>query len=126
MQTREERLAKARAYKAANRERLRLVQREYNAARLADPAARAKKLEQDRESRKRNADKRKAYDRARDPQKQRARAIIRDRIYRGTLTRMPCEKCGESKTHAHHDDYAKPLDIRWLCPKHHKEVHRVG
>lgn len=42
-----------------------------------------------------------------------------------SLERMPCEKCGSSDTvHAHHDDYSKPLDVRWLCPQHHREWHQ--
>lgn len=24
---------------------------------------------------------------------------------------------------AHHEDYARPLDVRWLCFKHHRETH---
>jgi hypothetical protein len=36
---------------------------------------------------------------------------------------MPCEVCGDPQTHAHHDDYSKPLDVRWFCPRHHREEH---
>lgn len=32
-----------------------------------------------------------------------------------------CEELGER----HHDDYSKPLEIRWFCKKHHKELHRL-
>lgn len=39
------------------------------------------------------------------------------------LIRQPCEICGETKVHAHHDDYSKPLDVRWLCVKHHTLHH---
>jgi hypothetical protein len=41
----------------------------------------------------------------------------------GFLKKMPCEICGEEKVDAHHDDYMKPLDVRWLCRKHHVEYH---
>lgn len=41
----------------------------------------------------------------------------------GKLTRLPCEVCGTLKVHAHHEDYSKPLDVKWLCAKHHSERH---
>ena len=41
----------------------------------------------------------------------------------GRLKRTGCEVCG-MKAQMHHDDYKKPLDVRWLCPKHHGEHHR--
>jgi hypothetical protein len=24
---------------------------------------------------------------------------------------------------AHHDDYARPLDVTWLCRRHHQQRH---
>ena len=41
----------------------------------------------------------------------------------GTLVQGPCEVCGELKTVAHHDDYDKPLEVRWLCHSHHQQWH---
>jgi ribosomal protein S27AE len=43
----------------------------------------------------------------------------------GTLQQEPCELCGEPVTVAHHDDYDKPLDVRWLCASHHTLVHNA-
>lgn len=45
-------------------------------------------------------------------------------IRRGELVRKPCEVCGAEKTDSHHDDYSKPLDVRWLCRKHHNGFHQ--
>jgi len=53
-----------------------------------------------------------------------ARAKVSDAIYRGMLVRKPCEVCGAKKTEGHHDDYDKPLKVRWLCHAHHREQHK--
>ncbi len=54
----------------------------------------------------------------------RVRALTRSYIKNGTLLKLPCEVCGYSDyVEAHHDDYYKPLDVRWLCRTHHREHH---
>lgn len=40
------------------------------------------------------------------------------------IEKQPCEICGDKKVVAHHDDYSKPTEIRWLCSKHHWEWHK--
>jgi hypothetical protein len=59
-----------------------------------------------------------------NPDKAVAWATVAEAVEDGTLERQPCEVCGKKKVHAHHDDYSKPLEIRWLCDEHHKERHR--
>jgi hypothetical protein len=41
----------------------------------------------------------------------------------GTLTRLVCEACGEPETQAHHEDYTKQLDVKWLCVPCHMQRH---
>jgi hypothetical protein len=53
-----------------------------------------------------------------------ARVQTRLLIRRGKMVRQPCEVCGATPAEAHHDDYGKPRDVRWLCPPHHREHHR--
>ncbi|BAO20626.1 hypothetical protein [Pseudomonas phage PPpW-3] len=64
----------------------------------------------------------KAY-RAANPKKARAHDLVAYALRTGALIRQGCEVCGESSDVAHHDDYAKPLDVRWLCASHHRYWH---
>lgn len=58
------------------------------------------------------------------PVKYAAHILVSNYVRDGKLTRKPCEICGDEKRiHAHHDDYAYPLDVRWLCAAHHRQWH---
>lgn len=56
-------------------------------------------------------------------EKWRARADARHAIAAGKLVRQPCEACGALAVEAHHDDYSRPLDVRWFCAAHHRAHH---
>lgn len=53
----------------------------------------------------------------------RAHRAVHVAIADGVLVRQPCEVCGREPAHGHHDDYSKPLEVRWLCPSHHTRLH---
>lgn len=59
-------------------------------------------------------------------QRQGARDAVRRAIKAGRMARpSACSACQtEAYTHGHHDDYGKPLDVRWLCKPCHEEHHR--
>ncbi len=56
-------------------------------------------------------------------EKGKAAQAVRDAVRRGQLVRQPCEVCAKPKAQGHHEDYSKPLEVRWLCPTHHREAH---
>lgn len=88
--------------------------------------------EYQREYRDANRERLNAYDRRPertttirdDPAKRRAREKVKAALRRGRLVRQPCESCGAKPAQAHHADYSKPLEVRWLCPPCHGIEHR--
>ena len=45
---------------------------------------------------------------------------------KGIVVQKPCEVCGNEYSQAHHCDYNKPLEVMWLCQKHHSEWHKFN
>lgn len=76
----------------------------------------------DRE-RSKKPERKKAIAASREPHKRKATELLNRAVKKGTVTKKPCEVCGENKVEGHHTDYSKPLDVQWLCRKHHVEVH---
>jgi len=59
-------------------------------------------------------------------EKRQARKKIWDAVKRGDVhMSTACEDCGRDndKLQAHHCDYSKPLDVRWLCAPCHGLLH---
>lgn len=95
-------------------------------------------------NRNKNIEKVRAYDRARgkiperikagveinrawrqeDSRRVVAHSAVARAIRNGLLVRMPCIRCGEAKSVAHHEDYDKPLEVMWLCQPCHKQRHK--
>lgn len=84
---------------------------EYERVRFQNPERKKKVLDYQRERRARNKGK------------NRAKQDISNGIRNGKIKRLPCEVCGDTKSQAHHADYRKHYDVKWLCFKHHRELH---
>lgn len=52
-----------------------------------------------------------------------AQAALASAIKRGLIERKPCEICGKAEVDGHHHDYDQPLAVRWLCRRHHRQLH---
>lgn len=61
-----------------------------------------------------------------NPEAYRAQTAVGNAIRDGKLAKgEACEVpgCVRTDVHAHHEDYSKPLEVRWLCPLHHHRHH---
>jgi hypothetical protein len=57
--------------------------------------------------------------------RKKARNTLNHYLRDKSIKRPNCEICG-GVAEAHHDDYDKPLDVRWLCFEHHRLYHKIG
>lgn len=57
--------------------------------------------------------------------KKMAHQKVQTALRNGSLMRKLCEICNSEKAHAHHEDYSSPLDVIWLCHRHHMERHKM-
>lgn len=62
--------------------------------------------------------------RKKNPEKYKAHTAVNNALRSGELKKQECLVCGDPNTHAHHDDYSKPLEVLWLCPQHHRDYHK--
>ena len=92
-----------RAWKDKNREKIKEYQRSYY----------LKNKPREREKARARYKKEVAY----------AHTLVKRAIEKGELVRGPCVICGEAKSEGHHEDYTKPLEVIWLCKKHHRQLH---
>lgn len=66
---------------------------------------------------------------AKYPDKQKARLLLRWALQTGKIIKpLDCERASImdacfGRLEAHHNDYLKPLEVNWLCVKHHKICH---
>lgn len=80
----------------------------YERARFKTPERKAQVIATQRRHRKKH------------PDKYKARQAVSYAVRTGKLVKQPCA-CGETKVQAHHHDYSKPLDVKWVCFKCHRE-----
>jgi len=53
-----------------------------------------------------------------------ARRKVRTALASKKIKKLDCIVCGHWDVQAHHIDYSKPLEIRWLCKACHRLEHK--
>ena len=109
--------AQRRKFYAEHKELFRQRRREYR------EKNKVKIITRNRMWRIQHRDKANEYNRMRRGKMGDAHQLVNQAIKKGTLVPSVCEVCGRADTQAHHDDYNKPLEVRWLCKKCHTEWH---
>lgn len=151
MRTKEEKAAYNKAYYQANREKMiakqaihyqanrekilaeKVIYREVNREKILAQKAtyyqanKEKVLARQAASYQANKEKvlvRVAKYREANPERREAHKAVASAIRSGKLVSLPCSECGETKADAHHYAYDMPLDVIWLCRKHHTQLHK--
>lgn len=104
------------------RERVRLRERKRN----QKPSRKEKNRQYSQKLRSQDPERAKRYHKtseARFPERKRAAVAVNNAVRDGRLVKQPCQVCGGLKVEGHHEDYSKPLEVVWLCRRHHMERH---
>lgn len=104
--------------KACHRERMRV-------RRLLNPAVQAYDRERHQRPERRlwAAEESRRW-RMEHPDAYRAQTAVSNAVRDGRLKKEPCSLCAATANiHGHHRDYAKPLEVVWLCAKCHHRLH---
>lgn len=75
------------------------------------------------EKNKRHGKQRREWWRDHNGKKRACHLAVFNAIKSGKLKPRSCEKCAGGPPDAHHDDYSKPLEVRWLCRGCHTQHH---
>lgn len=66
--------------------------------------------------------------RVKSPEKYAVQGIVHRAVQSGLMVRpKACSACATPCVpHAHHEDYSRPYDVRWLCAGCHVRLHHLG
>ena len=53
-----------------------------------------------------------------------SRKALQWAVISGRVIKKPCSVCGNSPSQAHHENYAEPLRVVWLCRICHTKIHK--
>lgn len=51
-----------------------------------------------------------------------ARDSLNNALKSGLIIKQSCQRCGNQKSQAHHENYSKPLHVSWFCEICHKFI----
>ncbi len=59
-----------------------------------------------------------------NPEAKKAHDALNNAVRDKRIIKQPCSVCGSTyRIHGHHAEYSKPLEVKWLCAKHHQRLH---
>ena len=95
----------------------------YNCKRIADKKYQARKRK-DKDGYKTHESK--EY-RSKYPEKVKAQQLLNYPTKNRNVKKSACVVCGVTQgIDGHHPDYTKPLIVIWVCPIHHKQIHKLS
>jgi len=105
----------------SHREKSRLIKRRYDANHPERAHLSRRKYQN---SNRKSINAKNAIWKSNNAEKRQCHTAVSNAIMLGHLVRKSCEVCGTPDAQAHHEDYSKPFEIKWLCPHHHMLLHR--